>query len=73
MDNKKTLIRVHIAWCCLALHVRLFKDTHFIGPLELEANDPPKIPVVQALNNSINSFLINPNIILSCVFSLNIY
>ena len=60
----------------LACHSRLFRDTYFIGPLELEINKvlpvlmkankvlPPKVLPVQTLNNPINIFLINPNIIL---------
>ena len=32
----------------------LFKNTPFIRRLELEANNPPKLPIVQALNSPIN-------------------
>ena len=39
----------------------------------LETNDSPKLSVLQALNNQIHIFLINPNIILYCVFLLHIY
>ena len=38
------------------VHLNRVKDTHFTCPLELEANDPLKLPVVQALNNPINTF-----------------
>ena len=41
----------------------LFKGTNFIGPLELGANDPIKLSIVQTLNNPINIFS----------FSLSIY
>ena len=57
----------------LAYHGWLFRDTHFIGPLELEADDSPNVPITQALNNSINIFVINSNIVLYLVFLLNIY
>ena len=41
---------------------------------ELEANDSPKLTIVQAPNNPINIvFVVNPNIILYHAFSLNIY
>ena len=46
-----------------AWHDRLFKVTHFIGPFEFQTNDSPKRRFVQALNNPINIFKINPNII----------
>ena len=48
---------------------QLVKDTHFIGPLELEANDLLKLPPVQALNNLIILYLRNPKITLYHVFS----
>ena len=44
---------------CLKIHF-----IHFIAPLELEPNDPPNLPVVKKLNNPIDIFLINLNIIL---------
>lgn len=40
----------------LAWYGRLFRVTHFIRPSELEANDPPRLVVVQGLNNPINVF-----------------
>ena len=49
------------------------EDTHFIRHSNLEANDSPKCLVMKVLINPINNFLINPNIILYCIFSLNIY
>lgn len=42
---------------------------YFTCPLELEA----KLPAVQVFNNPINTFFVNPKILLYCVFSLNIY
>ena len=45
---------------------------HLIGPLELAANDLPKLPVVQTLNNP-NIFLINPNIILYYVIFIKYF
>ena len=51
----------------------MFKDTQCRHPSELEANDSPKLPIVQTLDNEINISLRNPDIILYCVFSLNIY
>ena len=48
-------------------------DTYFLRPSELETNDSPKLPVKEDLNNSIKFFVINPNIISYCVFSLDIY
>ena len=72
MDKKASLefmsVIVGLAW-----HGRLLKDTRFIGPLELDANDLTKITAVKTFNNPINIFIINPNIILYRVFSLNIY
>ena len=52
----------------LTVYGQLVKDTHFIGPLELEANDQLKLSLVQALNNLIIFYLRNPNITLSCFF-----
>ena len=40
----------------LGWHGRLFRDTHFRSPLELESNDSPKLLIAQTLNNSINIF-----------------
>ena len=34
----------------------LFRDTHFIGPLELKTNDSQKVPIVETLINPINFF-----------------
>ena len=39
----------------LVWHGWLFKDTHFIGIFQLEINVSPKLPIMQILNNSINS------------------
>lgn len=53
-----------IATCVgLLKHGQLFKDPHFMGPLELEANDPRKPSTLQRLNNSTNIPLSNPNIV----------
>ena len=57
----------------LALDGSLFRDLHFKGPLELKTNHSRKLPAVKTLNNPIKILLINPNISLYCVFSLNIY
>ena len=54
--------------CWSSLTLSIVKDTHFIDSLELDANDSPKIAIVQALNNPINILLINQNIILYRVF-----
>ena len=35
----------------------LLRDAHFIGPLEIKANDSPKLPTMQTLNNPTNFFL----------------
>ena len=51
----------------------MFKDTQYRHPSELEANDSPKLPIVQTLDNAISISLRNPDIILYCVFSLNVY
>ena len=40
----------------LALHGWLFRDTYFIRPSELEANDSTKISFVQNLNNPIKVY-----------------
>ena len=40
----------------LVWHGRLFRDTHLIHPLELEANDSPKLSAMKALNNPKNIF-----------------
>ena len=37
-------------------HDQLFRDTHFIRPSKLEANDSPKLAVVQGFNNPTNIF-----------------
>ena len=71
MDKKRRsleFILVGLAW-----RGRLFKDTYFIHPLELEANDSPKLSFLKAFNISINIFKINTNIFLYCVFSWNIF
>ena len=41
-----------------------FKLTILENSFKLETNDSPKFPLVQALNNPINIFLINSNIVL---------
>ena len=46
----------------LAWYGQLFKDTHFIGPLELETNDLLKAPIVKGLNNPIIFYSSNPDI-----------
>ena len=67
--NKKEFHRVGLDW-----HGWLFRETHFIGSLWLEANVAIKLPVLQTLDNIINFLKINPNIILFIMlFSLNIY
>ena len=66
-------IRVYTSSLGLTWHGQLFRDTRFIRPLELESNVSLKRLVVKELNNPINIFLTNPNIIAYCVFSLNIY
>ena len=40
----------------LTWHGWLFRDTYFIGPLELKTNDSQKLTIMQALNNAINIF-----------------
>ena len=41
-------IRVYINNCWSSF-AWLIRDTHFIGPLELKANDPSKFPIVQTI------------------------
>ena len=62
---KKSFIRVYINKCWLST------TQYFIGLFELETNESPK-RIIQVFNNSINNFLINPNIILYYSYSLNI-
>lgn len=50
----------------LAWHGRFFKDLHFIGPLEVEADGLPKAPAVHNNNNLISIILYHP-------FPLNVY
>ena len=52
-----TLTIVVLVW-----HDWFFRDTHFIAPLELKANDSLKHSIEQEVNKLINIFLINPNI-----------
>ena len=51
MDNKE--VNYSFYWRVFGLPWEgwLFKDTHFIFPLGLEANDPLNLPIVQVLNN----------------------
>ena len=61
MQSSVMFTRIQINKISLARHACLFKDMHFV------AIDPLKC------NNTINSLLINPNIILHYSLSLNIY
>ena len=40
----------------LAQQYRLFRVKRFIDPQELESNDSSKLPILQELNNAINTF-----------------
>ena len=57
----------------LACQDRFYRDIHVILPLELEANDLSKIPVVENIILSNKYFLINPNISTYTCLSLNSY
>ena len=70
--DKKSFMRVYINKCWSSLTWLIFRDTHFIGPLEIKPNDSPKRHIVQAQNNLINIFKINANIWYH-VFSSNIH
>ena len=56
----------------LAWHHRFFKDLHFIGPLEVEADGLPKAPAVHNNNNNNNNNNLI-SIILYHDFPLNVY
>ena len=68
----KRLIRVYIASASLAWQGQLFRDTHFILLLELQANGSLKLTIAQVLDNPINIFLMNSDIVLYCIFLKNI-
>ena len=57
----------------IAGHGWLFRD--FRLPSQLDVNESPKLSIVQALNNPMSIFLINPNTIFSSshVFFFNTY
>ena len=66
VQTSTMLINTNIKWIVspdliltsvgLTWHGWLFIDTHFIGPLKLEANDSRKNPLVQTLDNAIRIF-----------------
>ena len=47
MNNKEVSSLIGLAW-----HGRLFRDIHFVGFLGLKADDKPKAPTAESLNNS---------------------
>ena len=71
MIKKRVLLELILTSVDLVWHDWLFRDTPFVILSNLETNDSPKFTDVQALNNPINIFSLNPNIILYRVFSLN--
>ena len=71
--TKKVLLEFLLASIGLAMHGWFFRDTHFVDPSKLKANDSPTFFIVQTLNNLINVFLIHPGVFLYRVFSSNIY
>ena len=63
--TKKSFIRAYVSrW--------LFKNTHLIGPAELETSDPTKRPIMKTLDNPVNFFLTSSNIISDHVFFIKI-
>ena len=66
--TKKSFIRAYVSkW-----HRWLFKNTHLIGPAELETSDPTKRPIMKTLDNPVNFFLTSSNIISDHVFFIKI-
>ena len=59
MHKKEFHQSVGLVW-----HGCFFRDTHFLGPLELRVNGSPKSFIVKTLSNPRNIFLIHQNIIL---------
>ena len=53
---KMSFIRVYINNCWYSFACLIVYFIHFIGLFKLETNESAKLPIVEALNDSINKF-----------------